>query len=93
MDSNAVHYDLFTRVEIQFPSEETAILDKEPFKIFPKKTVLLKDTVKAWFTFRGHYGEPDLYLDIPLDSISLAKETVFAIDYNPNTGVWVSDCC
>jgi NAD-dependent SIR2 family protein deacetylase len=93
-DLNGTPYSLFTEAKVEFPdSQEVLNISErlERFNLFPGKTVMVgKGLAKANFTLRGHYGEPELKLEMPFDAISMEKDLVFSADYDPTTGIWTT---
>jgi NAD-dependent SIR2 family protein deacetylase len=90
IDSDGSQYSLFTQVAVGFPEvQEAFLLKKEPFVAYPVKQELAdKGIVQVKLGFQGHYGEPDLAVEIPLKSITPEKTLIYGMTYDPDTGKW-----
>jgi len=90
IDGDGSPYSLFTQIAVGFPEvKEALLLKNEPFKVFPtKQDVQGKGILQMKLSFHGHYGEPDLAVELPLSLLSNDKDLMYCMTYDPKTGNW-----
>lgn len=90
LDSDGVQYSLFEEVEVNFPRQgENVVMEKEPFVVFPVRSCIEKEeVVRMRLAFRGHYGEPDVYLEVQVEVLGFEQDLVFGMDFDLKVGRW-----
>jgi len=89
IDEEGSHYSLFNAVETTFSaSKETMTQTKEPMRFHPTKLDLNSGKLLLNLVFAGHYNEPSLKIEVPLEVLKLNSPIHFFMEFNPQTKKW-----
>jgi len=90
VDEKGDPYTLFKSVQTTFSSVKEVINQgTEPVRVTPVNASLDKGNVKVQMTFQGHYGEPDLSIDVNLESLKLNVPVYYQMNFDPIEKKWV----
>jgi len=90
VDEKGDPYSLFKSVQTTF-SNGGEVIEKEvePMRVIPTNTGLEKGNVNIEMSFQGHYGEPDLSIDVVLASLKLNIPVYYLMIFDPIEKKWI----
>jgi len=92
VDENGDPYSLFKSVQSMFDSAEEVInKESEPVRVSPASASLDRGNVEIQMRFQGHYGEPDLSINVALESLKLNTPVYYLMTFDPIAKKWI-DC-
>jgi len=90
VDEKGDPYSLFKSVQSTFSSAKEVInKESEPVRLSPASASLDKGNVKIQMSFQGHYGEPDLSIDVALESLKLNVPVYYLMTFDPIEKKWI----
>lgn len=92
VDATGSPYSLLKGIKMRINETKETFANRggDPF-VFSPKINTDKGTLKLSLEFQGHYGEPVLDLDVPLESLGLDEPIYYLMEFDPQIGIWV-DC-